>query len=185
MGKPPLEIVPYSSEPFVPFRLKPHKAVIARNWANDRALESGMNQFLFTARLRFGVIPCFRIRGETIDDAGDAVADQFRTEVDQQPQPAVRQLEVSEELVLVNPVNLFDGLELDDDDIFHDQVRLKADFQLLTINNLLALSCLVHPFRKLTATPKDNIQNSLAKFELSGRSTSSVRFRSRLSFFAA
>jgi hypothetical protein len=76
------------------------------------------------------------LRGETVGNASDTVADHVLAEVDHKSQSAIRQSQVGEELLLVHSRELLDRLELDDDDILHDQVCLEADVQA----NFLPLS---------------------------------------------
>src|SRR4029077_18201179 len=44
MAKPPLEILPYSSERFVPFRLKQHTLVISEDAKVDPCRKAGVNR---------------------------------------------------------------------------------------------------------------------------------------------
>lgn len=74
---------------------------------------------MFLASLRLGV----RLFFHAVDDAGNAVLDQCRVEVDEQAKPLVSQSQIGQKLLSVNRREDFDRFDLDDYPILDNQVR--------------------------------------------------------------
>ena len=66
---------------------------------------------------------------KVVYDSRYSVFDQLDSEVDQQSKTLVGKPQVGQEHLLMDPGHGFDGLQLDDNAVFDDQVRAKAQFQ--------------------------------------------------------
>jgi len=72
----------------------------------------------------------------------DAILDEFRAEIDEQPEAFIAKAKVGEELLHVHRCDLFNRLQLDDDLLFDNEVGAKAFIKMYVIvgdrNRLLA-----------------------------------------------
>jgi hypothetical protein len=63
-----------------------------------------------------------RIIFEPIDDAGDAIFDERHLKINEQAQSFVGEPKISQKRLLVNRSEHFDGFDLDNDLVLHDEV---------------------------------------------------------------
>jgi len=79
---------------------------------------------------------------EPVYDSVNAVFDEDLAEIDEQPKAFIAQAKVGENLLLMHRGDLFNGLQLDDDLVFHHQVGTKAFIEMDVVvddgNGLLA-----------------------------------------------
>jgi len=69
---------------------------------------------------------CVRIVFETVDDARDAVFNEWHVKVDEQPQALVCETEVSQQLLFMNRRQILDGFHFDDYLVLDDQIRSES-----------------------------------------------------------
>jgi hypothetical protein len=79
---------------------------------------------------------------EPVHDSVNAVFDEDLAEVDEQPETYVAQAKVGEKLLFVHRGDLFNGLQFDDNLVFHNEVSTKAFIEMDVVvddgNGLLA-----------------------------------------------
>ena len=63
---------------------------------------------------------------ETVDQTCDPIANELSAEVDQQTEAHVSQSQIGQNLLLVDPLSLLDGLDLDDDLLLDHEVGFEG-----------------------------------------------------------